>query len=43
MRKSFYQYYGLTSSELDKLWMDGLIVFDTNVLLSLDHQWIRNR
>ena len=35
MRKSFYEYYGLTSSELDKLWKDGLIVFDTNVLLSL--------
>lgn len=35
MRKSFYEYYGLTSTELDKLWKDGLIVFDTNVLLSL--------
>lgn len=35
MRKSFYEYYGLTTSELDKLWKNGLIVFDTNVLLSL--------
>lgn len=35
MRKAFYEYYGLTTSELDKLWKDGLFVFDTNVLLSL--------
>ena len=35
MRNSFKEYYGLSSSELDKLWKDGLIVFDTNVLLSL--------
>lgn len=35
MRNSFKEYYGLNSSELDKLWNEGLIVFDTNVLLSL--------
>lgn len=35
MRNSFKEYYGLNSSELDKLWNKGLIVFDTNVLLSL--------
>ena len=35
MRKQFFEYYGLTSSEVDKLWKYGLIVFDTNVLLSL--------
>lgn len=35
MRNSFREYYGLSSSELDKLWNEGLIVFDTNVLLSL--------
>lgn len=35
MRNSFKEYYGLNSSELKKLWNEGLIVFDTNVLLSL--------
>ena len=35
MRNSFKEYYGLNSSELDKLWKEGIIVFDTNVLLSL--------
>lgn len=35
MRNSFKEYYGLNTSELDKLWDEGLIVFDTNVLLSL--------
>lgn len=35
MRNSFKEYYGLNSLELDKLWNEGLIVFDTNVLLSL--------
>lgn len=35
MRNSFKEYYGLTSSELERLWGEGLIVFDTNVLLSL--------
>ncbi len=35
MKNSFREYYGLSSSELEKLWKDGLIVFDTNVLLSL--------
>lgn len=35
MRNSFYEYYGLSTAELDKLWQDGLIVFDTNVFLSL--------
>lgn len=35
MRKTFYEYYGLSEEEFDKLWKDGLVVFDTNVLLSL--------
>lgn len=35
MRKTFIEYYGLNSKELDELWEKGLIVFDTNVLLSL--------
>lgn len=35
MKNSFKEYYGLNSSELDKLWNNGIIVFDTNVLLSL--------
>lgn len=35
MKNSFKEYYGLDPSELDKLWNDGIIVFDTNVLLSL--------
>lgn len=38
MRKTFYEYYGLTTPELDLLWKEGLIVFDTNVLLSLYRQ-----
>lgn len=44
MRNSFKEYYGLNSSELDKLWKEGLIVFDTNVLLSLYRrsQGVRN-
>ena len=44
MRNSFKEYYGLDSSELDKLWKEGLIVFDTNVLLSLYRcsQGVRN-
>lgn len=35
MRKAFFEYYGLTPEELTDLWDNGLIVFDTNVLLSL--------
>ena len=44
MRNSFKEYYGLSSSELKKLWKEGLIVFDTNVLLSLYRcsQGVRN-
>lgn len=35
MRNSFYEYYGLSQKEFDKLWKDALVVFDTNILLSL--------
>lgn len=35
MRNSFYEYYGLSAKEVDKLWDDAIVVFDTNVLLSL--------
>lgn len=35
MRNSFYEYYGLSAKEFDKLWDDAIVVFDTNVLLSL--------
>lgn len=35
MRNSFYEYYLLSQTELDKLWKDALLVFDANVLLSL--------
>lgn len=35
MRKTFYEYYSLKKSDLDTLWKEALIVFDTNVLLSL--------
>ena len=35
MRKQFFEYYGLTKAELDKLWKDSLIVFDANLLISL--------
>lgn len=35
MRTTFYEYYGLSEKEVDRLWKTGLIVFDTNVLLSL--------
>ena len=35
MRSAFYEYYGLTEKEIDKLWKDGIIVFDTNVLVKL--------
>lgn len=35
MRNTFYEYYGLNSSELDRIWKEGIFVFDTNVLLSL--------
>lgn len=35
MRSAFYEYYSLSKKEVDRLWMDGTIVFDTNVLLSL--------
>ena len=35
MRTTFYEYYVLSEKEIDKLWKEGLIVFDTNVLLSL--------
>lgn len=33
MRAAFYEYYGLSEKEIEKLWKEGLIVFDTNVLL----------
>lgn len=35
MRNSFYEYYGLSEKEFDKLWNEAIVVFDTNVLLSL--------
>lgn len=35
MRTAFNEYYALTDKEIDKLWKEGLIVFDTNVLLKL--------
>ena len=35
MRKAFYEYYGLSKDEYEKLWNNALVVFDTNVLLSL--------
>ena len=35
MRSSYIEFYYLTEEELAKLWKEGLIVFDTNVLLSL--------
>lgn len=35
MRNAFTEYYVLTEKEIDKLWKEGLIVFDTNVLLKL--------
>ncbi len=35
MRAAFFEYYGLSEKETDKLWKEGIIVFDTNILLSL--------
>ena len=35
MQNIFYEYYGLSQKEFDKLWKDAIVVFDTNVLLSL--------
>lgn len=35
MRSAFYEYYSLSKKEIDRLWVEGTIVFDTNVLLSL--------
>lgn len=35
MRRAFFEYYGLNKTELAALWKNGIIVFDTNVLLSL--------
>ena len=35
MRASFIEYYLLSEKEIAQLWKEGLIVFDTNVLLSL--------
>ncbi|MBR5081406.1 MAG: DUF4935 domain-containing protein [Bacteroidales bacterium] len=35
MRNSFYEYYGLTKEEHERLWDKALLVLDTNVLLSL--------
>lgn len=35
MKASFSEYYFLDAEELNRLWSKGLIVFDTNVLLSL--------
>lgn len=35
MRNSFYEYYDLTEEERDTLWKQAILVFDTNVLLSL--------
>lgn len=43
MRKTFYEYYGLSEEEFDKLWKEGLVVFDTNVLLSLYRLRIEDR
>ena len=35
MRSAFYEYYSLSKKEVDRLWVEGTIVFDTNVLLGL--------
>ena len=35
MRNVFYEYYGLTKEEIDRIWGNALLVLDTNVLLSL--------
>lgn len=35
MRSAFYEYYGLSKDEYEDLWNNALVVFDTNVLLSL--------
>jgi hypothetical protein len=35
MRNAFYGYYPPTAQELETLWLQGTVVFDTNVLLNL--------
>ena len=35
MRNAFYEYYGLTDEEHERIWDKALLVLDTNVLLSL--------
>ncbi|MFW5873292.1 MAG: PIN-like domain-containing protein [Bacillota bacterium] len=35
MREEFSEFYYPTDSELEKLWQEGIFIFDTNILLSL--------
>ena len=35
MRKQFLEYYGLSEQQIQTIWANSLIVFDTNVLLNL--------
>lgn len=35
MREEFSEFYYPTESEIEKLWQDGIIIFDTNILLNL--------
>ena len=35
MREKFYEYYTPSKEEFDKMWAEGLFVFDTNVLLNI--------
>ena len=35
MRKTFFEYYSLSDSEVKKIWENSLLVLDTNVLLNM--------
>ena len=35
MREEFAEFYYPTESEIEELWQNGIIIFDTNILLNL--------